>query len=204
MIPMKYYKCLILCTFIFQSVFGEKLVKGFMFDTDYEPQLPSPSQLKYKILIKNKKIVPLESEANRLKNNNSSTKSSQVVLSLASNYSNAGPSVSSNNSTVGPSMTIKNPIAESSLDINQPNLEPSGASNQTNILPSVANNNPNAGPSVVNSHPNVGPHRSSSASAGTTTIDDVATTIEEEEEYEEDDEEFVDSDELDFKSNAAL
>ncbi|XP_054003483.1 1-phosphatidylinositol 4,5-bisphosphate phosphodiesterase epsilon-1-like isoform X2 [Hylaeus anthracinus] len=44
---------------IFQSVFGEKLVTKFLFETDFgdDPQLPSPSQLRYKILIKNKKLV---------------------------------------------------------------------------------------------------------------------------------------------------
>lgn len=72
-----------------------------MFDTDCEPQLPSPSQLKYKILIKNKKIAP--SEANRFKNNNSSTKSSQIVSSVTSNPSNFGPTSSSNHPNVVPS-----------------------------------------------------------------------------------------------------
>lgn len=40
-------------------MFGDKLVSKFLFDADYsdEPQLPSPSQLKNKILIKNKKLV---------------------------------------------------------------------------------------------------------------------------------------------------
>ncbi|XP_015590026.1 1-phosphatidylinositol 4,5-bisphosphate phosphodiesterase epsilon-1 isoform X2 [Cephus cinctus] len=44
---------------IFQTVFGEKLVTKFLFDTDFgeDPQLPSPSQLRYRILIKNKKLV---------------------------------------------------------------------------------------------------------------------------------------------------
>ncbi|XP_050438662.1 uncharacterized protein LOC126844474 isoform X2 [Adelges cooleyi] len=53
---------------VFREVFGDKLVTGFMFDSDYTPQLPSPNQLKYKILIKNKKIQP--------KNNNNQSKSS--------------------------------------------------------------------------------------------------------------------------------
>ena len=46
-----------------QSVFGDKLVTDFLFDTDFaeEPQLPSPNQLKYKILIKNKKLKDNES-----------------------------------------------------------------------------------------------------------------------------------------------
>ncbi|XP_076673578.1 1-phosphatidylinositol 4,5-bisphosphate phosphodiesterase epsilon-1 isoform X1 [Andrena cerasifolii] len=44
---------------IFQSVFGEKLVTKFLFETDFgdDPQLPSPSQLRHRILIKNKKLV---------------------------------------------------------------------------------------------------------------------------------------------------
>ncbi|XP_041369675.1 1-phosphatidylinositol 4,5-bisphosphate phosphodiesterase epsilon-1-like [Gigantopelta aegis] len=43
---------------IFTSVFGEKLVTKFLFDSDFveDPQLPSPNQLKYRILIKNKKL----------------------------------------------------------------------------------------------------------------------------------------------------
>ncbi|XP_014229016.1 1-phosphatidylinositol 4,5-bisphosphate phosphodiesterase epsilon-1-like [Trichogramma pretiosum] len=43
---------------IFQSVFGDKLVSKFLTDSDFDdPQLPSPSQLRYRILIKNKKLV---------------------------------------------------------------------------------------------------------------------------------------------------
>ncbi|XP_072761213.1 1-phosphatidylinositol 4,5-bisphosphate phosphodiesterase epsilon-1 isoform X2 [Anoplolepis gracilipes] len=44
---------------IFQSVFGDKLVTKFLFETDFsdDPQLPTPSQLRYRILIKNKKLV---------------------------------------------------------------------------------------------------------------------------------------------------
>ncbi|KAJ9590133.1 hypothetical protein L9F63_016745 [Diploptera punctata] len=44
---------------IFQSVFGEKLVTKFLFEADFtdEAQLPSPSQLRYRILIKNKKLT---------------------------------------------------------------------------------------------------------------------------------------------------
>lgn len=43
---------------LFQSVFGDRLVTQFLFDSDFtdDPVLPSPNQLKYKILIKNKKI----------------------------------------------------------------------------------------------------------------------------------------------------
>lgn len=44
---------------IFMTTFGEKLINKFLFDTDYsdEPVLPSPNQLKNRILIKNKKLV---------------------------------------------------------------------------------------------------------------------------------------------------
>ncbi|XP_073996296.1 uncharacterized protein isoform X2 [Rhodnius prolixus] len=44
---------------IFQNVFGEKLVSKFIFESDFsdEPCLPSPGQLKYRILIKNKKLA---------------------------------------------------------------------------------------------------------------------------------------------------
>ncbi|KAG8182202.1 hypothetical protein JTE90_004139 [Oedothorax gibbosus] len=43
---------------IFTSTFGERLVTRFLFDSDYgeEPQLPSPNQLQYRVLIKNKKM----------------------------------------------------------------------------------------------------------------------------------------------------
>ena len=52
---------------IFLSVFGDKLVTKFLFDSDYsdEPVLPSPNQLKYRILIKNKKLrAPLHPSLN--------------------------------------------------------------------------------------------------------------------------------------------
>ena len=49
-----------MCVFA-QSVFGEKLAKECLFDSDYleDPRLPSPNQLKYKIMLKNKKIGPV-------------------------------------------------------------------------------------------------------------------------------------------------
>jgi phosphatidylinositol phospholipase C, epsilon len=42
-----------------QTTFGDKLVTKFMFDNDFtdEAYLPAPNQLKYKIIIKNKKIL---------------------------------------------------------------------------------------------------------------------------------------------------
>ena len=48
-----------MCNETFQSVFGDKLVREFLFDSDFtdDPTLPSPNQFKYKVLIKNKKIL---------------------------------------------------------------------------------------------------------------------------------------------------
>ena len=42
---------------------GESLVRDFLFDSDWweDVQLPSPNQLRYKILIKNKKIYDMHS-----------------------------------------------------------------------------------------------------------------------------------------------
>lgn len=70
-----------------------------MFESDYEPQLPSPSQLKYKILIKNKKIASVDTDGNRTRNVNSLAKSSQgVVSSTAGHHANIGPHRSSSTS----------------------------------------------------------------------------------------------------------
>ncbi|KAK7070497.1 1-phosphatidylinositol 4,5-bisphosphate phosphodiesterase epsilon-1, partial [Halocaridina rubra] len=44
---------------IFMQVFGERLVTKFLFESDFseDVHLPSPSQLKHRILIKNKKLI---------------------------------------------------------------------------------------------------------------------------------------------------
>jgi len=49
-----------------QEIFGDKLVRNFLFEADFsdDPVLPSPNQLKYKILIKNKKIHNPETPLN--------------------------------------------------------------------------------------------------------------------------------------------
>ncbi|GIY69208.1 hypothetical protein CDAR_370871 [Caerostris darwini] len=43
---------------IFTSTFGDRLVSRFLFESDFgdDPQLPSPNQLQYRVLIKNKKM----------------------------------------------------------------------------------------------------------------------------------------------------
>lgn len=66
---------------IFVKVFGDKLVTRYMFDSDFneDPLLPSPNQLKYKILIKNKKINKLHS----------STQLGKQKLQLSVNYRNS-------------------------------------------------------------------------------------------------------------------
>nr|CAD7593770.1 unnamed protein product [Timema genevievae] len=47
------------CIVQWQSVFGEKLVTKFLFEADFceDAQLPSPAQLRHRILIKNKKLT---------------------------------------------------------------------------------------------------------------------------------------------------
>lgn len=76
---------------IFLSVFGEKLVTKFLFETDYadEPQLPSPNQLKYRILIKNKKLrAPLHTSVNlKMRINLSNKATNGRTNSLVSNIS---------------------------------------------------------------------------------------------------------------------
>lgn len=66
---------------IFVKVFGEKLITKYMFDADFaeDPLLPSPNQLKYKILIKNKKINKMQSN----------TQLSKQKVQLSVNYRNS-------------------------------------------------------------------------------------------------------------------
>jgi len=54
---------------IFQNVFGEKLVTKFLFESDFsdDPMLPSPGQLKRKILLKNKKLKAHQTPVDILK-----------------------------------------------------------------------------------------------------------------------------------------
>lgn len=55
--------------FIFQNVFGDKLVTKFLFESDFsdDPMLPSPGQLKRKILLKNKKLKAHQTPVDILK-----------------------------------------------------------------------------------------------------------------------------------------
>ena len=66
---------------IFVKVFGDKLITKYMFDSDFyeDPQLPSPNQMKYKILIKNKKINKMHS----------TTQLSRQKVQLSVNYRNS-------------------------------------------------------------------------------------------------------------------
>jgi phosphatidylinositol phospholipase C epsilon len=65
----------------FVKVFGDKLITKYMFDTDYieDSLLPSPNQLKFKILIKNKKINKMHS----------TTQLSKQKVQLSVNYRNS-------------------------------------------------------------------------------------------------------------------
>jgi phosphatidylinositol phospholipase C epsilon len=65
----------------FVKIFGDKLITKYMFDTDFQEDssLPSPKQLKYKILIKNKKINKMHS----------ATQLSRQKVQLSVNYRNS-------------------------------------------------------------------------------------------------------------------
>ncbi|CAF0890793.1 unnamed protein product [Brachionus calyciflorus] len=67
---------------IFVQILGDKLVKSYLFETDTDyPLLPSPNQLKYKILIKNKKLHKIISQTEQSLNStkkNSTSKSKQI------------------------------------------------------------------------------------------------------------------------------
>lgn len=54
---------------VFQNVFGEKLVTKFLFESDFsdDPMLPSPGQLRRKILLKNKKLKAHQTPVDILK-----------------------------------------------------------------------------------------------------------------------------------------
>nr|XP_048294909.1 1-phosphatidylinositol 4,5-bisphosphate phosphodiesterase epsilon-1 isoform X2 [Myodes glareolus] len=54
---------------IFKNVFGEKLVAKFLFETDFsdDPMLPSPDQLRRKVLLKNKKLKAHQTPVDILK-----------------------------------------------------------------------------------------------------------------------------------------
>ncbi|PIK41235.1 hypothetical protein BSL78_21913 [Apostichopus japonicus] len=54
---------------IFQEVLGDKLVKNFVFDTDFDEDayLPSPEALKEKIIVKNKKLKPTDNQETKQK-----------------------------------------------------------------------------------------------------------------------------------------
>lgn len=83
----------------FQTVFGDKLITRFLFDGDFteDPCLPSPAQLKNKILIKNKKLhaeiipnppVPAQSTSNpQGRNRSGSRPQSARTNSIVSNVS---------------------------------------------------------------------------------------------------------------------
>lgn len=71
---------------IFISVLGDKLVKTYLFDTDLidDPLLPSPNQLKYKILIKNKKLYKPPVVQNPIQQQQQQQQNQQQLLSQVS------------------------------------------------------------------------------------------------------------------------
>ena len=110
---------------LFKNVLGDKLVKTCLFDSDLidDPLLPSPNQLKYKILIKNKKIL------NQIQQQQQMTQQSSSANLLTSHNQN---NVSSNqqhfNTTTAPknqpSLQSKSSIWPSTLRLqNNPSID---------------------------------------------------------------------------------
>ncbi|XP_027954523.1 1-phosphatidylinositol 4,5-bisphosphate phosphodiesterase epsilon-1 isoform X2 [Eumetopias jubatus] len=80
---------------IFKTVFGEKLVAKFLFESDFsdDPMLPSPDQLRRKVLLKNKKLKAHQTPVDILKQ-----KAHQLASMQAQAYNggNANPPPASN------------------------------------------------------------------------------------------------------------
>ncbi|XP_070541587.1 1-phosphatidylinositol 4,5-bisphosphate phosphodiesterase epsilon-1-like isoform X2 [Ptychodera flava] len=70
---------------IFKQVFGEKLVTDFLFESDFsnDPHLPSPEQLRRKILVKNKKLRAYQMPLNILKHKVMNMMNQQKLNSLS-------------------------------------------------------------------------------------------------------------------------
>nr|XP_012422152.1 PREDICTED: 1-phosphatidylinositol 4,5-bisphosphate phosphodiesterase epsilon-1 isoform X2 [Odobenus rosmarus divergens] len=80
---------------IFKTVFGEKLVAKFLFESDFsdDPMLPSPDQLRRRVLLKNKKLKAHQTPVDILKQ-----KAHQLASMQAQAYNggNANPPPASN------------------------------------------------------------------------------------------------------------
>ncbi|XP_035997704.1 1-phosphatidylinositol 4,5-bisphosphate phosphodiesterase epsilon-1 isoform X4 [Fundulus heteroclitus] len=78
---------------IFKTVFGERLVTRFLFEGDFsdDPHLPSPLQLRGKILLKNKKLKAHQAPVDILK------QKAHQLAHMQAQASNGSPGVSSSN-----------------------------------------------------------------------------------------------------------
>ncbi|KAM4715436.1 1-phosphatidylinositol 4,5-bisphosphate phosphodiesterase epsilon-1 isoform 2-T3 [Anableps anableps] len=78
---------------IFKTVFGERLVTRFLFESDFsdDPHLPSPLQLRGKILLKNKKLKAHQAPVDILK------QKAHQLAHMQAQASNGSPGVSSPN-----------------------------------------------------------------------------------------------------------
>lgn len=75
---------------IFKNTFGDKLVTKFLFESDFsdDPMLPSPHQLKRKILLKNKKLKAHQTPVDILKQKAHQLANMQAQASNGSNVGN--------------------------------------------------------------------------------------------------------------------
>ncbi len=88
---------------------GDKLVKNFIFDSDMldDPLLPSPNQLKYKILIKNKKLNKQPAQAaSKVENSQAQINTSNMHLFQAQSSTNTVTPKKQKQSSLKPSNKI--------------------------------------------------------------------------------------------------
>ncbi|XP_069095949.1 1-phosphatidylinositol 4,5-bisphosphate phosphodiesterase epsilon-1 isoform X2 [Pleurodeles waltl] len=117
---------------IFKNVFGDKLVTKFLFESDFsdDPMLPSPWQLKGKILLKNKKLKAHQTPVDILKQKAHQLANMQVQASNGCSASNT----SANNEEEDEEEDEYDYDYESLSDADVLNASPAPNSHEDNIL----------------------------------------------------------------------
>ncbi|MXQ92751.1 hypothetical protein E5288_WYG004384 [Bos mutus] len=94
---------------IFKTVFGEKLVAKFLFESDFsdDPMLPSPDQLRRKVLLKNKKLKAHQTPVDILKQ-----KAHQLASMQAQAYNDTTLSAAFSSYSLKPANSFSDNILE--------------------------------------------------------------------------------------------
>ncbi|XP_056386208.1 1-phosphatidylinositol 4,5-bisphosphate phosphodiesterase epsilon-1 isoform X8 [Hyla sarda] len=117
---------------IFKTVFGDKLVTKFLFESDFsdDPMLPSPWQLRKKVLLKNKKLKAHQTPVDILKQKAHQLASMQVQVSNGNQIMNT----STNNEEEDDEEDDYDYDYESLSDADGLNASPAPNSQEDNIL----------------------------------------------------------------------